>query len=49
MQKGIKFRAYPNKEQQTLINQTLGCRRLIYNKGLAMGNVAYENGCKVGY
>ncbi|MDD6339762.1 MAG: helix-turn-helix domain-containing protein, partial [Butyrivibrio sp.] len=44
MQKGIKFRAYPNKEQQNLINQTLGCCRLIYNKGLAMRNVAYENG-----
>ena len=44
MQKGIKFRAYPNKEQQSLINQTLGCCRLIYNKGLAMRNVAYENG-----
>lgn len=49
MQKGIKFRAYPNKEQQNLINQTLGCCRLIYNKGLAMRNVAYENGSKVGY
>ena len=49
MQKGIKFRAYPNNEQQNLINQTLGCCRLIYNKGLAMRNVAYENGSKVGY
>ena len=49
MQKGIKFRAYPNKEQQNLINQTLGCCRLIYNKCLAMRNAAYENGLKVGY
>ena len=49
MQKGIKFRAYPNKEQQKLINQTLGCCRLIYNKGLAMRNEAYENGNKIGY
>ena len=49
MQKGIKFRAYPNKEQQNLINQTFGCCRLIYNKGLAMRNEAYENGSKVGY
>ena len=49
MQKGIKFRAYPNKEQQNLINQTLGCCRLIYNKGLAMRNEAYVNGSKVGY
>ena len=49
MQKGIKFRAYPNKEQQNLINQTLGCCRLIYNKGLAMRDDAYSNGEKIGY
>ena len=49
MQKGVKFRAYPNKQQQNLINQTLGCCRLIYNKGLAMRNVAFENGQKIGY
>ena len=49
MQKGIKFRIYPNKEQQNLINQTLGCCRLIYNKGLTMRNEAYENGQKIGY
>ena len=49
MQKGIKFRIYPNKEQQTIINQTLGCCRLIYNKGLAMRNEAYQNGSKIGY
>ena len=24
MQKGIKFRIYPNREQQNLINKTLG-------------------------
>ena len=49
MNKGIKFRAYPNSEQQNLINQTLGCCRLIYNKGLALRNEAYENGSKIGY
>ena len=49
MQKCIKFRIYPNREQQKLINQTLGCCRLIYNKGLAMRNDAYENGNKIGY
>ena len=49
MQKGIKFRIYPNREQQNLINQTLGCCRLIYNKGLAMRNEAYKNGKKIGY
>ncbi len=49
MQKGVKFRAYPNKEQQNLINQTFGCCRLIYNKGLTMRNDGYENGQKIGY
>ena len=41
MVKGVKFRAYPNKEQQNLINRTLGCSRMIYNKGLSMRNIAY--------
>ena len=49
MNKGVKFRIYPNKQQQNLINQTLGCCRLIYNKGLAMRNDAFENGQKIGY
>ena len=49
MKKGIKFRIYPNREQKNIINQTLGCCRLIYNKGLAMRNEAYENGSKIGY
>jgi putative transposase len=49
MQKGIKFRIYPNREQKNIINQTLGCCRLIYNKGLAMRNEAYQNGNKIGY
>ena len=25
------YRLYPTKEQQILINQTLGCSRLVYN------------------
>ena len=49
MQKGVKFRAYPNREQQNLINQTLGCCRLIYNKGLSMRNDAFSNGETIGY
>ena len=49
MQKGIKFRIYPNKEQKTLIEQTLGCCRLIYNKGLDMRNNALKNTRPVGY
>ena len=49
MNKGIKFRAYPNKRQKNLINQTLGCCRLIYNKGLSMRKDAYKEGKKIGY
>lgn len=49
MQKGIKFRIYPNRVQQNLINHTLGCCRLIYNKGLAMRNDAYADGLKISY
>ncbi|MCF0229621.1 MAG: transposase [Parasporobacterium sp.] len=49
MQKGIRFRAYPDRQQQNLINRTLGCCRLIYNKGLAMRDESYRNGVKAGY
>ena len=49
MQKGVRFRIHPNKEQKDLINQTFGCCRLIYNKGLAMRNETYKNGGKTGY
>ena len=49
MQKGVKFRIYPNRKQQNLINQTLGCCRLIYNRGLAMRKEAFEKGKKIGY
>ena len=49
MQKGVKFRIYPNREQKNLINQTLGCCRLIYNRGLAMREDAFKNGNKIGY
>ena len=49
MNKGIKFRIYPNKKQENLILQTIGCCRLIYNKGLDMRDKAYKNGKKIGY
>ena len=47
MQKGIKFRIYPNREQKNFIHQTLGCCRLIYNRGLAMRKESYEEGKKI--
>ena len=49
MNKGVIFRAYPNKVQQELINKTLGCSRLVYNKGLAFRNEKYAKGEKTGY
>lgn len=49
MNKGVKFRIYPNKEQENLILQTLGCCRLIYNKGLNMRDKAYKNGKKTNF
>ena len=49
MQKGIKFRAYPNIEQKNLIDRTFGCCRLIYNKGLDMRKTAFADGVKIGY
>lgn len=49
MRKGIKFRAYPNKAQKNLINQTIGCCRFVYNKGLAMRSDSYKNGIKIEY
>ena len=33
---GFKFRIYPNKKQQELINRTLGCCRFVYNHFLAI-------------
>lgn len=48
-QKGGKFRIYPNREQCNLIDRTLGCSRLIYNKGLAMREDAFKSGEKCGY
>ena len=49
MKKGVKFRIYPNRQQEKLILQTFGCCRLVYNKGLVMREEAYKQGEKVGY
>lgn len=49
MQKGIKFRVYPNKAQKNLINRIFGGCRLVYNKGLVMRRDSYKNGISVGY
>ena len=49
MFKAIKIRLYPNKGQRCLIEQTLGCCRLIYNKGLERRISDYKNGVKTNY
>ena len=44
MYRAYKFRLYPNKDQKTLINQTFGCNRMIYNYYLAkMKDNGYQN------
>lgn len=35
MEKAFKFRLYPNKTQQRLLNKTFGCTRFVYNHFLA--------------
>ena len=35
MEKAYKFRIYPNKRQQTLLQKTFGCVRFVYNHFLA--------------
>ena len=43
MEKAYKFRIYPNKQQEELINKTFGCCRFIYNRYLAKRVELYEN------
>ncbi len=43
MEKAYKFRIYPNKKQEELINKTFGCCRFVYNKYLAKKIEIYKN------
>ena len=43
MFKAIKVRLYPNKEQEQLINQLLGCYRFVYNYMLALRQQEYKD------
>ena len=38
----FKYRIYPNKEQELLINKTFGCVRFVYNTILYTANKFYE-------
>ena len=49
MFKGMKFRIYPNKTQETIIQKTFGCSRFVYNFGLASRIEEYKNGNSIGY
>jgi putative transposase len=40
--KAYKFRIYPNKEQKTLINKTIGCSRFVFNHFLSLWNDTYK-------
>lgn len=34
IKKAYKFRIYPNKVQQNMINKTFGCSRFLFNRAL---------------
>ena len=42
MNKAFKYRIYPNKAQQALLQATFGCCRFVYNKTLDIRKTAYE-------
>ena len=42
MEKAYKYRIYPNKKQQELIQKTFGCCRFVYNQYLAKRIEMYE-------
>jgi putative transposase len=49
-QKALKYRFYPNPEQEFLLKRTMGCTRLVYNRALAARTEAwYERQERVGY
>lgn len=42
MERAYKFRMYPNKKQQEIINKTFGCCRFVYNYYLDARIKLYE-------
>ena len=46
MEKAFKFRLYPNKRQEILIQKTFGCTRFVYNYFLDLKKSEYENNQK---
>lgn len=46
MHRAIKYRLFPNEEQEIQINRTFGCVRKVYNMGLEMQMGLYASGFK---
>ena len=42
-EKAYRYRIYPNKKQQELIQKTFGCTRFVYNYYLNKRKEMYEN------
>ena len=42
MERGYKYRIYPNKAQRELIAKTFGCCRFVYNHALDRRTALYE-------
>jgi transposase len=50
MEKAFSYRFYPTAEQESLLRQTLGCVRLVYNRALAARTEAwYERQERIDY
>ena len=43
IQKGYKYRIYPNKEQEIFLMRSFGCTRFVYNWALSLKNQEYAN------
>ena len=43
IEKTYKFRIYPNREQEELIQKTFGCVRYVYNRALEERIELYKN------
>lgn len=41
MERGFKYRIYPNESQRNQIARTLGCCRFVYNRALDVKKSAY--------
>jgi putative transposase len=50
MQKAYLYRVYPTPEQENLLQRTMGCARLVYNRALAVRTEGwYERQERINY